>query len=67
MNRSASRQVLLCAVLAGVVTAMAVPAVSFDIPNTPDGTVRAVSEALADRHPEVLWQALPPELPDRHH
>jgi hypothetical protein len=60
MNRRASRQVLLSTVLAGVVTAMAVPAVSFDIPDTPEGTVRAVSEALADRHPEVLWQALPP-------
>lgn len=45
--------------LAGVVIAIAAPAVSFDIPDTPDGTVRAVSDALADRHPEVLWQALP--------
>lgn len=29
------------------------------IPDTPDGTVAAVAETLADGHPEVLWQALP--------
>jgi hypothetical protein len=40
--------------------AVAAPALSIEIPDTPDGTVRAVSAALADRHPEVLWQALPP-------
>jgi hypothetical protein len=31
-----------------------------EIPNTPDGTVKAVASGLADRHPEVVWQALPP-------
>ncbi len=30
-----------------------------DLPDSPDGTVKAVLESLADRHPEVLWQALP--------
>jgi hypothetical protein len=40
--------------------AVAAPALSIEIPDTPDGTVRAVSAALADRHPEVRWQALPP-------
>jgi hypothetical protein len=40
--------------------AVGLPALAVDIPSTPDGTVRAVAEGLADRHPEVLWQALPP-------
>ena len=30
-----------------------------DLPDSPDGTCRAVMQSLADRHPEVLWQALP--------
>ena len=30
------------------------------IPDSPDGTVRAVAESLADSHPEVIWHALPP-------
>jgi hypothetical protein len=47
-------------VLAAVVATMAAPALAVDIPDTPDGTVRAVTAAVADRHPEVLWQALPP-------
>jgi len=47
-------------VLAAVVATMAAPALPVDIPDTPDGTVRAVTAAVADRHPEVLWQALPP-------
>ncbi len=51
---------LLCHILAALVVAVAAPALSIEIPDTPDGTVRAVSAALADRHPEVLWQALPP-------
>jgi len=51
---------LLRHILAALVVAVAAPALSIEIPDTPDGTVRAVSMALADRHPEVLWQALPP-------
>jgi hypothetical protein len=51
---------LLCQILAVLVAAMAAPALAVDIPDTPDGTVRAVNFALADHHPEVLWQALPP-------
>ncbi len=46
--------------LAVFVLAAAAPAHSIEIPDTPDGTARAVTAALADRHPEVLWQALPP-------
>ena len=29
------------------------------IPATPDGTVLAVAQNLADNHPEILWEALP--------
>jgi hypothetical protein len=35
------------------------PAHAGDLPDSPDGTCRAVMQSLADRHPEVLWQALP--------
>jgi len=30
-----------------------------DLPDSPDGTIKAVFESLADKHPEVLWHALP--------
>ncbi len=53
-------KILLCHILAALVVAVAAPGLAVDIPDTPDGAVRAVSAALADRHPEVLWQALPP-------
>jgi hypothetical protein len=45
---------------AALLLVLAAPAVAIEIPDSPDGTVKAVSAALADRHPEVLWQALPP-------
>jgi hypothetical protein len=45
--------------MAVMVTLAALPAAA-GLPDSPDGTVRAVFEALADRHPEILWQALPP-------
>ena len=51
---------LLCQILTVLVVAAASPVLSIEIPDTPDGTARAVTAALADRHPEVLWQALPP-------
>lgn len=60
VNNRQSRMLALCSVVALAVVAVAVPAHSIDIPDTPDGTVRAVAEALADHHPEVVWQALPP-------
>jgi len=43
-----------------ILMAAGLPALAADIPTTPDGTVRAVAAGLADRHPEILWQALPP-------
>lgn len=54
-----SKQLLTCGV-AAMLIAVTLPAVAADIPSSPDGTVRAVAASLADRHPEVLWQALPP-------
>jgi len=45
--------------LAALLIVVALPALCVEIPDTPDGTVIAVAEALADRHPEVLWHALP--------
>jgi hypothetical protein len=35
-----------------------------DLPKGPDGAVKEVLERLADRQPEVLWQALPPSYQD---
>ena len=49
-----------CRALAALLIALAAPALSVEIPDTPEGTVTAIAEALADRHPEVLWHALPP-------
>ncbi len=43
-----------------LVLALALPASAVEIPDSPDGTVRAVAEGIAAGHPEVLWQALPP-------
>jgi hypothetical protein len=60
VNHSSCPKTPLCHILAALVVAVAAPALSIEIPDTPDGTVRAVNSALADRHPEVLWQALPP-------
>lgn len=34
-------------------------ALADQIPSTPDGTIKYVSDHLADGHPEVLWEALP--------
>ena len=60
MNKTSRMKRLLCPVVALMLLAVGVPALAVDIPSTPDGTVRAVAEGLADRHPEVIWQALPP-------
>ena len=46
--------IVLAALVMAVQSANAV-----DLPDSPDGTVRVVMQSLADRHPEVLWQALP--------
>ena len=52
-----------CAILIGIF-GIALHAASnpteFDIPETPAGTVIAVVESLHEKHPEILWSALPP-------
>jgi hypothetical protein len=50
----------LAAALATVALLAAPHAAAATIPDSPDGTVRAVAEGIASGHPEVLWQALPP-------
>lgn len=60
MNKNTPLNRLLRQVLPVLFLAVAAPALSVEIPDTPDGTVTAVAGALADHHPEVLWQALPP-------
>jgi hypothetical protein len=55
---SSLKQVLILSI-AAILIAGATPAPAVDIPDSPDGTVTTVMEALADHHPEVLWQALP--------
>jgi hypothetical protein len=60
MRKSTIRTLVLpfVAMLATVVTTVQ-SAAAVDLPDSPEGTVRAVMQSLADRHPEVLWQALP--------
>jgi len=60
MNEQLQTKKAMCVAIVAAVLAAALPAVAADIPSSPDGTVEAVAKALADRHPEVLWQALPP-------
>lgn len=60
MNKNSRMKRLLCPVVTFMLMAVSLPSLAVDVPSTPDGTVRAVAEGLADRHPEVLWQALPP-------
>jgi len=50
--------VLMCLGVLTIITACGGSATA-GIPSTPDGTVKYVSEQLADGHPEVLWDALP--------
>jgi len=57
-NEMCSAALRSAVVIAAVVMAGG-PAGAADLPDSPDGTVRVVMQSLADRHPEVLWQALP--------
>ena len=50
---------ILCGIFGFVLHASSSPT-DFDIPKTPDGTVIAIVEALHEKHPEILWSALPP-------
>ena len=60
MNRISRLKPTLGGIIAVALMAAGLPALAAEIPTTPDGTVRAVAAGLADRHPEILWQALPP-------
>jgi len=60
MNKHLRPKHTLAVAIAAALMAAAMPTLAAEIPSSPDGTARAVAEALADRHPEVLWQALPP-------
>lgn len=42
-----------------LVLVLALPVSAAEVPDSPDGTVRAVAEGIAAGHPEILWQALP--------
>lgn len=60
MDRHRDRGSLMGLLVLPVLAALVAPAaVAANLPGSPDGTVRAVSQALADGHPEVVWQALP--------
>ena len=55
-----SRTSTTVAAILGLISVAAVPATAGgDLPGTPDGTVRAVAEALGDHKPQILWHALP--------
>jgi len=60
MNEISQLNRLLRQAFAVILMAVSIPVLAAEIPTTPDGTVRAVAAGLADRHPEILWQALPP-------
>jgi hypothetical protein len=55
-NRNPGSMVVM---LAAAIALVSIPAAA-NLPDTPDGTVREVIQSLANRHPEILWQALPP-------
>ncbi|MCK5377282.1 MAG: hypothetical protein KAJ97_09385 [Acidobacteria bacterium] len=59
-NHGARPIVLRLAAVMIAVALASLTAHSADLPDSPDGTVKAVLQNLVDQHPEVLWQALPP-------
>jgi hypothetical protein len=58
MKHRKNRRITLCLALLTAAFMLSGPA-SAGLPDSPDGTVKEVLQALADRHPEILWQALP--------
>ena len=60
VNQNFRSKTMLNSAIAAILMAVTLPAFAAGIPSSPEGTVRAVAEGLADRHPEILWQALPP-------
>jgi len=59
MNEISQLNRLLRQAFTVILLVASIPVLAAEIPTTPDGTVRAVAAGLADRHPEILWQALP--------
>ena len=51
--------VIMCIFALGCAQETEIVAAQPTIPATPDGTVMAVAQNLADNHPEILWEALP--------
>jgi hypothetical protein len=45
--------------LVGLVLLVAAPVPAAELPDSPDGTVRAVAEGVAAGQPEIIWHALP--------
>lgn len=50
---------IICFVALGCAQETEIVAAQPAIPATPDGTVMAVAQNLADNNPEILWEALP--------
>ncbi len=50
---------MMCFVALGCAQETEIVAAQPAIPATPDGTVMALAQNLADNHPEILWEALP--------
>ena len=50
---------ILCVSLIGCAKGGDTTAAGPKIPDTADGTIKAVATQLADSHPEILWEALP--------
>ena len=51
--------VFACVVALGCAQETEIIAAQPAIPATPDGTIMAVAQSLADNHPEIFWEALP--------
>ena len=60
MRKHISRFIFLQLVAVLAVALVPAPsAAAADLPESPDGTIKAIYQKLADRHPEIIWQALP--------
>jgi hypothetical protein len=51
--------VIACVIALGCAQESEIIAAQPAFPATPDGTIVAVAQSLADNHPEVFWEALP--------
>jgi hypothetical protein len=51
--------VFACVVALGCAQETEIVAAQPTFPTTPDGTIQAVAQSLAENHPEIFWEALP--------